>query len=203
MLKKILLYGCLPATALLVVATGALYFLLTWAPAATVRPQAPTPEQQQRAEEKIEATVRSVKEGGSERQPGPADFRLELSAADLNALFFASPEAQQSLGDAGFRRPSLEIRDQRVAIHAFTRAMGRELYLTLEGQPAVTPEGGLALEVNSIRIGHLPVPARLRDQITEAAQKPLREWSTRLDAHLHRAALEGSSLVLEGVVRRR
>jgi hypothetical protein len=198
-LKKLLLFGCLPV--LLLTGGGSLiiYRMATWRPAPAERRAPPPPEQARSARAKIQAVgtrLRAARRRG--RRAAPQILHLALTEPELNALLLNDPNAQRSLAEAGLTDPRLELENGLITLSGYLTQNDQEVFVSATGAVSRGADGQVALDLRSVRVGRLPAPPALHQLIADRAAEALRSVNQSSGGRLNRLAVEGKTLVIDG-----
>jgi hypothetical protein len=199
--KKILLFGCLPLTLLAAAAVLVAFRLATWTPPPSADAAPAAPEREQSARRKIEAVQARSRQLRHRRiRPQPEPFHLPLDQEELNALLQRDRDLRQALQNAGIRDAKVEIRDGLMTLGGYTRAAGPELFVSITGQTATSPNGEVEIDIRSIQVGRLPAPPALRRMLAQRVREAARTAGRSDTSRVEGLRLEGNRLVIDGVL---
>lgn len=152
-----------------VAAVAVIYSLATYTPPAPPPPAMP-PQQAEQAMKQVAQEVERVQEASKAKVRAP--YKVHVRSDEVNAYMAAHPVSPDGL-PAGIER----VRDVRVSFEggqmtgsAYVTFQGREVYITVTGRLLPDGAGGVIFVADDMRLGKLPMPASLRDEVTRRLQ---------------------------------
>ena len=201
--------GCAAALAVLsLVVSGALYYMLTWrppasvsavtsmAPGATPDPSALPPDREGTIA-RLQETAATIEEAAAKPTPTPFEFRL--TERELNEVLLTEPEVAQALQQQGIVAPQVDFRPGGVYLGADVKVLGRSVRLQASGSIRVEQQK-LVFEADEMKLGLLPAPKKLRQVLVEELNVALGLLTRRLGARIESVEISETELHLRGSV---
>lgn len=98
----------------------------------------------------------SARDGVHREDPAGGTHELRYSSADLNALLASET---RRVGGGEVEDPRVRITSGRLDFACGLQTKAACFVLSVELTPSLRPDGVLALDLESARVGHLPIPA--------------------------------------------
>jgi hypothetical protein len=155
---------------------------------------APPAEQERRRAEaqKLVEDVGAVAQAARRKEHKP--FRVVATEEQLNTLL------QDRIDTSHFpiRDLTLGLKPGRIAAQGTASYSGVETVVTVEGAVQVE-DGRLRYQVDSLKLGGLPAPAKLKDKVEREVSQQLNRGLKHAPGQIKTVTVEDGELVVEGV----
>lgn len=169
MMKRIVLLVALAALVIVVGVAGSMYWAVTsdqqYYVAALERTPATADESSQQLESRFSVLAGDVQSVGK--------WQTVLTDAEVNGwLAYKLPESFPDLLPEEIRDPRVAITPESVILAARSNVAGVETVVSVFVEPYVTEEGDLALELQQVLAGALPIPTKeILEKVRRATQR--------------------------------
>lgn len=144
------------------------------------------------ARQKLEGVAEAARSGKGK------PVSLSLSEGEINSLI---DEALAKRGDDRFKNVVFEMTDGRLSATGDVSLPGLPTGAFSATGDVRVADGELKLDVESVRLGRLPLPGMLRDRVGEVLESELQGLSRSADVHWEDVRLLDNRIDLTGVTR--
>lgn len=173
----------------------------------------PEPERRRNAEQALErlkeqvehpaaqspATSPSISNGQTTLPPkDPDQFGVTISEKDANDLVASLPEVQQALRQANVSDLNLRFEPDRLVAEARVPVVGgMKARLTATGR-IYAENGDLAYETEAVRIGSIPAPKAIRDELDRQLGVSVKQLNQRFKGQIDAVQIREDALEVRG-----
>jgi hypothetical protein len=108
-------------------------------------------------------------------------FVLEVEQTGINDIISRWPWPQP-MGEATFSNPVIVFTNKTISLMGTLEFKGISSILTMKGEPFMTPEGQISLNIQSIRLGMLPVTSLVEKLAQKAFEENLSSFEGEPEA---------------------
>lgn len=159
----------------------------------------PTAEEVTNAERTVERLERQIeKPKRRARKTDPNAFELRITEEELNDILRSYPEVQRRLTREKVSAPRIRMqRDRVVASARVPITAGLSSRVSIAGRLTVV-DGGLAFETESVKLGALPAPPQLREELDKHLESAVNVLNKSIDGRLEEIVQREGSVTVRG-----